>query len=465
MTWPVVRAIKRNHPGAEIHMLVRHRFEGATIGLSELDQVHVLPNRMILEPLVHERPDLEASCCRLESFLDGLQGYQFDEVINFSFSPLSSYLTHYMQSWGVQAVGFTRHSDGYLNFADEVSAFFHAQVGPDKANRCHLSDIFASMLGMTLEDSDWQTSVPDSGQTAKSFVLHIGASEKHKRLTQDEYAQLVQGLYQNYPDHQIVLIGSKEEQTLGDYIKQRIPVPQVANLVGKTELQDLFQIIAQAEMFIGCDSGPMHIASLTNTMTFNISLGNVNFWETGPKAHFSYIAQLPQHAEMRDMKSVLGQISGLLKGVVASSLVVRGGGIESYQIPSEGPDSQFAWKLVQAMYLGGNYPVLDNFQVYQGLKKIQEVNQLLLEQYELVTKDAALELNEVVTQADQILQSISRNAPALRPIIDWMMTEKIRISPAQFEQVKADTLRIHQNLSVMLKHYIIPEAGIENGSI
>lgn len=465
LTWPVVRAIKRNHPGAEIHMLVRQRFEGATIGLSELDQVHVLPNRLILEPLVNERPDLEASCCRLEGFLETLQGYQFDEVINFSFSPVSSYLTHFMQSWGVRAVGYTRHSDGYLNFADEVSAYFHAQVGPDKSNRCHLSDIFASMLGITLEESDWQTQVPDSNENGPSFVVHIGASEMHKRLTQDEYAQLVQGLHQNYPNHQVILIGSKQEQRLGDYIKQRAPVSQVANLVGKTELQDLFQLIAGAEMFIGCDSGPMHIASLTNTMTFNISIGHVNFWETGPKAHFSYISQQPKQAEMRDMKIVLAQISGLLKGVVATDLVVRGGGIESYQIPSELPESQFAWKLVQAMYLGGDYPVLDHFQVYQGLQKIQEVNQLLLEQYRKVTLDSATELNQVVVEADQILQNISRNIPALRPIIDWMMTEKIRISPSGFEQVKADTLRIHQNLAVMLKHYIIPEVGIENGPI
>lgn len=465
LTWPVVRAIKRINPAAEVHMLVRQRFEGATVGLSELDHIHVLPNREILEPLAVERPDLEASCCRLENFLDSLQSYQFDEVINLSFSPLSSYLTHTMESWGVRSLGFTRHTDGYLNFADEVSAYFHAQVGPQKENRCHLSDLFASMMGITLTESDWTPSSLKQKET-QGVVVHIGASEAHKRLSPDEYTELVQGLYRARPSLKIILIGSKEERPVGDWIKQRVPVREVNNLVGQTDLQDLFELISGAEMFIGCDSGPMHIASLTNTMTFNISLGNVNFWETGPKAQLSYISQMSQFPEQRNMSKAVEQILSLMEGKVSSELITRvEGKVESYQIPGESQESQFSWQLIQAMYLGGPYPVLDHYQVYLGMQQIQQVNNLLIEQYRKVTANSASGLNELVLEADRILQNISQNQPALRPIVDWMMTEKVRIHPAHFEQVKSDTLKIHENLAQMLKHYLGSEVGVENGSI
>ena len=54
MTWPAMRALRRAHPQAEIHLLVRPRFEAATRGLECVDRVIAMPSLEILEPLARE---------------------------------------------------------------------------------------------------------------------------------------------------------------------------------------------------------------------------------------------------------------------------------------------------------------------------------------------------------------------------------------------------------------------------
>ncbi|MFP5519697.1 MAG: glycosyltransferase family 9 protein [Bdellovibrionia bacterium] len=466
MTWPFVRALRRHHPEAEIKMLVRHRFESATHGLEELDEVLVLPNRNILEPLIQERFDLEASCCRLERFLDEMENENFDAIINLSFSPLSSYLVSYLTKPNTAVYGYNRHQDGYLNFADEVSAYFYAQVGPQRYNRSHVSDLFAAMMGFNLVESDWRAPQIHSTRTieGKYLVLHVGASESHKRLQHEELASLIKDLHLNLQDYRFVLIGAKNEIEVADYILQQLPSPRLVNLVGETSVEELFPLIGNSEMLIGCDSAPIHIASLTNTMTYNLSLGDVNFWETGPKAGVAFIKRLTAAQESRDIGIVASEVQMILNGKVPPTLIFRSQGLESYCIPNEDPQDQFAWRLIQAMYLGGEYPLLDNLNVYQGMQQISEINRILLNQYQAMTELNAAQSNVIVNQCDELLQNISRALPALSPIVNWFLTEKVRIPPASFAEMKEQTIKIHNNLKVMLSHYI-PQDEVANEQV
>nr|HPI41550.1 glycosyltransferase family 9 protein [Pseudobdellovibrionaceae bacterium] len=60
-SWPVIRAIKRENPKAEIHVLVRKKFEKALVGLESLDHIHVMETSEILSPLASHHPDLDAA--------------------------------------------------------------------------------------------------------------------------------------------------------------------------------------------------------------------------------------------------------------------------------------------------------------------------------------------------------------------------------------------------------------------
>jgi hypothetical protein len=180
MTWPVLRALKRIHPDCELHLLTRSKFEAATEGLKCVDRHLQLPTTSILEPMIRPVLDIDVSVERLGRFIDELKAEEYDWVINFTFSPVSSYLTHAISGPNTRVTGYTRHSDGFLSIPDEVSAYFYAQVGVNSFNRVHLTDIFVSMLGYEYADADWdppQVDGRDFGLPEKFILVHIGASE------------------------------------------------------------------------------------------------------------------------------------------------------------------------------------------------------------------------------------------------------------------------------------------------
>src|SRR5437588_11724100 len=90
-TWPALQALKRKHPGCELHVLVRARFQEAAKDFPGIT-VHALPTREILRPLF-EGEALEDSHTELKRFLQPLCDSNFDTIINLSFSPASSFLT------------------------------------------------------------------------------------------------------------------------------------------------------------------------------------------------------------------------------------------------------------------------------------------------------------------------------------------------------------------------------------
>lgn len=456
-TWPFVRALKRQHPGAEIHMLVRSSFESATTGLEELDRVIALPVRDILEPLVNERNDVDASVAKLEQTLDLLEVEQYTKIYNLSFSSLSSYITDFLTEDGVEVLGYTRHSDGYFNPNDEVSAYFYAQVGVDRSSRVHLADIFASYLQIPYIEKDWNApNIQTNKQLPKPYVVfHIGASEDHKKLTSTQWSKAIQFFLDKKTDMKVVLIGASHERLLSNSIEGSCEVGRLVNLVGDTSISELFPIIKNASLMVGCDSAPIHIASLTDTPTLNVSMGNVNFWETGPKATLGYIYRLT--SEMQMVPQNIGEAAGeIVSGRVPEGMIVRARGLCSYSAVTT-PQEQFSWKLTEAIYLSGDYPILDDYKIFQALQDIREVNSLILDNVRAMSPDSGDIRAGLVDRGEKILQHISQNVPAVSPLVRWVAAEKVRIPPGSFEVIKERTFSIHTALAAVLNNYVPQE--------
>lgn len=466
MTWPFVRALKRQHPAAEIHMMVRSKFESATIGLDELDQVVILPSTEILEPLVNERFDLDAGLSRLEQFMDSLEVEGYQQVYNLTFSPLSSYLTEFLGQCGAECVGYTRHTDGFFNPNDEVSSYFYAQVGSGRSNRVHLVDIFASYLTVPYIESDY--SMPNLATQKKLpqkyVVVHIGASEGHKKLSAQHWAKAVQFFVDAQPNTEVILIGAPHERVIADEICENCQSGRIQNWVGDTSVPELFPIIKAAELLIGCDSAPIHIASLTDTPTLNVSLGGVNFWETGPKSSLSYIYKMGER-ELLTPQLIGETASQILKGIVPEGIIQRAAGLTSYAC-SEGEAADFAWALTSAIYLGGELPILDNYKTYQAFGDLAEVNNLILQNIQAMNPDSPGERAALIDRGEQILQTISQLSPELSPLVRWVAAEKVRIPPGSFKSVKDRTYSIHASLAAILNNYVPQEeAGSHHGPI
>ncbi len=458
MTWPVMRAIKRLHPSAELHFLTRPRFEAAVQGLSVVDKHWVLPSSEILSPLIQGQPDTDLSLQKLDYFVDSLAAQKFDWIVNFTFSPFSSYLTHALSTTATRINGYTRYEDGSLCFGDELSAYFYAQVGIGKPNRVHVSDLFASMIDVEFVPEDWSDAeVVASSNTLPSnyLAIHIGASERHKALSAEKWTAFLLKLRTLRADFSFVLIGAEGEKNIAAEIERNLPANSIVNLVGLTKVPDLFDVIRNAELLIGCDSAPIHIASLTDTPTFNISLGNVNFWETGPKASLAFIHRA-DHEENIQASLLAQQVHSLLQGHLPSGLVARSGGLSSYEI-EESTGASFQWRLVQALYLGAAPPMAERMEIVQGAMKLNEINNFAMEQLALVNKNGVAAIAPFLERAEEVIESISRLVPELSPLVRWYQAEKVRIGPGSVEEVCKATLSVHERLGRHLHVYIPQE--------
>lgn len=97
----------------------------------------------------------------------------------------------------------------------------------------------------------------------KLFIgIHIGSGGGNKALAPRTYAQISDKL-QERKDINVVLIGSNRELKTLDKIKLYAKKPFI-DLVAKLQLQQLFSTIKRLDLFIGIDSGPMHIAATLN---------------------------------------------------------------------------------------------------------------------------------------------------------------------------------------------------------
>lgn len=463
MTWPVLRALRRTYPAAEIHLLTRARFEGAVEGLTAIDRHISMSTSSVLSPLVQESPDIDRSISTLNTFVDELRQEKYDWIINFTFSPASSFLVHALSHDETRVSGYTRQCDGTLCLAGENSAYFYAQVGIGKANRVHLADIFAAMTDIEFVEEDWgppTLNVSSLALPERYIVLHVGASERQKSLSPTSWANTLNYFSQNgglpIP---VVLIGASVEYNLAEEIVRKTSGVQFVNVVGQTKMADLFSIVKNAELLIGCDSAPIHMASLTDTPTFNVSVGDVNFWETGPKAALSFIYRVKEESQFAPQR--LGEIlKMLLEGQVAQELIVRTGGLVSYSM-EESPQQRFQWDLVKALYLGGAYPLAERMEILQAAIQVNEINSFAMEQIAVIPSKGLDFAGPLLDRAEEVIQNISQWVPELSPLINWYQAEKICIGPGSIEEICAAAMNVHERLARHLRAYIPHEALTE----
>lgn len=460
MSWPALRALKRIHPDCELHFLTRSKFEAAAEGIRAVDRHIAMPTSFLLEPLIRPNLDLAESVRRLDGFIQDLKSENYDWIINFTFSPVSSYLTHAISHPHTRVTGYTRHEDGFLGIPDEVSAYFYAQAGVGGSNRAHLADLFISMLGYEYVESDWESPHVDGrdfGLPDDYIVIHIGASEARKTLPPFKWARVLKNFFDHNLKVPVVMIGSAQERPLGEAIEAGVSRGRIINLIGQTQLREIFHLLRGAQLLIGGDSAPMHMAGLTNTPSLNISFESVNFWETGPKASRSFIykVRFPDDVVSEELGLYIHQI---LQGESPSTLIQRSAGFESYKVPKDSRGEVFNWNLVQALYLGRDFPVTENLQFCQAIEKLYEVNAVARQQI-LQIPDKGLEiLGPLLDRADEVMEAVAKMVPTVAPIVKWYQTEKVRIPVGSQDEVARQTLEIHEKLRRILSVYMLEDS-------
>ena len=106
-----------------------------------------------------------------------------------------------------------------------------------------------------------------------SFIaIAPGANWGGKQWPKEHYKSLIKNFQKNsiFKNYSFLLIGSKEEFECGRYIADYFKENQVRNLIGVPSLVEVYFILKKCNLFIGNDSGLMHLAASLDVPTIGL---------------------------------------------------------------------------------------------------------------------------------------------------------------------------------------------------
>ena len=237
LTTPVVRCLKRQLPGSEVHFLTKQSFGTIVENNPYIDKVHLLAHSW--ETIVHELKqenydyiiDLHHNLRTLRLKKDlGIRSFPFNKLniqkwiytnLKWNLMPDLHIVDRYMKT--VESFGVTNDGEGLEYF-------------------------------VPVKDEVTQRDIPASHQ-AGYIGLVIGAAHNTKKLPVDKLKELCTKI-----DHPIILLGGKEDNENAKQIASVDPI-KIYNACGKFNLNESADLVRKSKLIITHDTGLMHIAA------------------------------------------------------------------------------------------------------------------------------------------------------------------------------------------------------------
>lgn len=94
-------------------------------------------------------------------------------------------------------------------------------------------------------------------------VIHVGAGMAAKQWPAEHWRRLIAEMHRRHP-MQVVLVGSPSERPIAVAIATGQP-KAVVDWTGQLDLDELAALVERADLFLGADSGPAHLAAAVDT--------------------------------------------------------------------------------------------------------------------------------------------------------------------------------------------------------
>jgi heptosyltransferase III len=154
----------------------------------------------------------------------------------------------------------------------EMKLRFDAETDLYEREAARLSRQITELGDAAIEDlGNWNLMLSDAerhaAQEASSplngypvIVCGPGTKMPSKDWGRDNWQDLLGKIDANYPGHGLALVGATEEFDIAEQASQRWTGPKV-NLCGRLSPRETAALLAHARIFIGPDSGPMHLTA------------------------------------------------------------------------------------------------------------------------------------------------------------------------------------------------------------
>ena len=132
----------------------------------------------------------------------------------------------------------------------------------------------------------------NKNETSKfNIALQMFSDETYKNLDFSKWKIIINSILSKYPSIQITLICNKYDKSIlkDDIFNNK----SINNMMGKTNIIQLINIIKETDFFLGLDSGLMHLAYYYGVPTFTIwgPTDNIAYGYINDPKHFQYTLQ------------------------------------------------------------------------------------------------------------------------------------------------------------------------------
>jgi lipopolysaccharide heptosyltransferase II len=258
MTTPAAAALKRGLPDSNLTYLIEEPLRRLVEGHPHLDHVLAIPVKQNFRDFWR--------------LIRKIRREKFDAVIDFHGGPRASRIT--LLSGARIKVGYELKHKGFIY---DIRVPRSGRDGRVHSVVNHLNLVRA--LGIAVEEPApslvLPPAQPEEAETvhrfrvenqlegAKLVVLHVGAGNEFRDWGEANLNSLVKMLSQ-VPAVRVALVGATADRPRAQAIERDNPLSALS-LAGETNLIELRELIAGAALFVGPDSGPMHIAAATST--------------------------------------------------------------------------------------------------------------------------------------------------------------------------------------------------------
>lgn len=285
-TFQMARLLKEEHPEIELTLVARKQYANPLKFLLEnvFDDIILLDTDKIFRS--HESITLDKCKSELRKFLLRVNQHPASVSINLSFCKTSSYLHSLIHS--EFKVGPYYDLTAQKVIKDKWSQYLYSTVMRGDLNPYNLVDLFKNIVGVKSIKS-----VEVKHQKRRHIVLHPFASQERKRWKNSKWSEVVYKLLKDNRDLKITIVGAKSDLIDCDDILNTPLLAsflsQIENKVGKTNIEEVYNLLDDKTLFVGHDSAISHLAATRGTQSLTIALGNARAQETAPYADGNYV--------------------------------------------------------------------------------------------------------------------------------------------------------------------------------
>jgi lipopolysaccharide heptosyltransferase I len=269
-TLPAVKALKEHYPSFPVTWIVEEPSQAFLKSQPEVDEVILFPRRRWTEGM-KSLTKMWRTIGEMLEFIVVLRKRRFDVVLDFH-GILKSGLLSFL-SGSAKRVGYDRTSTKEGNF---LFSNVKVKLPKERINRFQRNLSLLKGMGLEVKELKYNLHIPpEDREYIESFfntpsrfhdrpliAIHPGSSPKalFKRWMPDQYARLADRLVGELSASVVFTWGDGELEWV-EGIRKEMREPSL--LGPKTEsLTQLGEVYRHCDLYIGGDTGPMHIASL-----------------------------------------------------------------------------------------------------------------------------------------------------------------------------------------------------------